>query len=139
MIGNPYRMLLASLMLVGIATACTDQNGVVGANFHLRNDSPLPTWFVLPKEVSREQVSVAITVYEATTSPQWKERFVIRDRKNGRVLQEAMGYANWHPDSEREKAPAGTYPNWVIAEVNGTQDVYEQSESNDLLRIVKKH
>jgi hypothetical protein len=125
-------------MLVGVTTACSDRNGVVGANFHLRNDSSLPTWFVLPKGVSREQVSVAITVYEATTTPQWKERFVIRDRKSGRVLQEAMGYGYWHPDSEREKAPAGTYPNWVIVEVNGTKEVYEQSESHDLLRIVKK-
>lgn len=49
-----------------------------------------------------------------------------------------MGQGYWHPDSEREKAPASTYPNWVIIEVNGIKDVYEQSEHNDLLRVVKK-
>jgi hypothetical protein len=49
-----------------------------------------------------------------------------------------MGYGYWHPDSEREKTPAGTYPNWVVIEVNGMKDTYEQSEANDLLKIVKK-
>jgi len=83
-------------------------------------------------------VSVSITTYEATTTPQWKERFVVRDSKSGRIIQEVIGTGYWHPDSEREKAPAGTYPNWVIIEVNGTKEVYEQSEKNDLLKIVKR-
>jgi hypothetical protein len=83
-------------------------------------------------------VSVTITVYESTTSPQWKEKYVVMDKRSGRVIREALGSGYWHPDSAREKAPAGTYPNWVVAEVNGMQDTYEQSERNDLVRIVKK-
>jgi biotin synthase-related radical SAM superfamily protein len=93
---------------------------------------------VLPAGIARSNVSVAITIYESTTTPQWKERFVMVDKRNGRVIQEAFGSGRWHPDSDREKSPAGTYPNWVIAEVNGTQDNYEQSGRDDLLRIVKK-
>jgi hypothetical protein len=65
-------------------------------------------------------------------------RFVVRDKRNGRIIQKAIGYGYWYPDSEREKAPAGTHPNWSIIEVNGTKEIYEQSEANDLLKIVKK-
>jgi hypothetical protein len=128
---------LLTLALVGLVASC-DRNGVISANFRLREDSPLPSWVVLPAGTTRDEVSVTITTYEATTIPQWKERFVVRDKRSGRIIQEAIGSGYWHPDSEREKAPAGTYPNWVIIEVNGTKDIYEQSEANDLLKIVKK-
>ncbi len=93
---------------------------------------------MLPPGTKRDEVSVTITTYEATTTPRWKEKFQVRDKRNGRIIQEAIGSGYWHGDSEREKAPSATYPNWVIIEVNGTNDIYEQSEANDLLRIVKK-
>ncbi len=131
------KLWLVALALVGLTVSC-DRNGAVGAMLRLRDDSPLPSWVVLPAGVARSDVSVKITAYESTTTPQWKERFVVLDRRSGRIIQDAIGSAFWHPDSEREKAPAGTYPNWVIAEVNGIKDIYEQSERNDLLRIVKK-
>jgi hypothetical protein len=65
---------------------------------------------------------------------------VIRDKRRWffQKIQEELGYGYWHPDSEREKAPAGIYPKWVIIEVKGTKEVYEQSEPNDFLKIVKK-
>src|SRR5438128_771837 len=113
------QQLLIALVLSVIITSCTDRNGVIEAIFRLRDDSPLPSWFVLPTGMSRGQVSVTITDYEAATTPQWKVRFVVRDKKNSRVLQDVMGSGHWHPDSEREKAPAAIYPNWSIIEVNG--------------------
>jgi hypothetical protein len=127
---------LLAVVLVGITVSC-DRNGTISGIFRLREDSPLPSWVVLPPGTTRNQVSVRITTYEATTTPTWKEKFEVRDKKNGRIIQEAMGSGYWHPDSERKKAPTGTYPNWVIIEVNGTNDIYEQSEANDLLKIVK--
>jgi len=87
--------------------------------------------------MSRNQITVTIIQYEATTSPRWRVRFVLKDLR-GRTLKEEIGYGYWHPDSYRERAPAGTYPNWVIMEAGGAKEVYEQSEANDLLRIVKK-
>jgi hypothetical protein len=131
------KLWLVTLALVGLAVSC-DRHGAVSAVFRLRQDSPLPSWVVLPAGVTRDEVGVAITTYEATTTPQWKERFVVRNTKTGQIIQEAMGIGYWHPDSERDKAPAGTFPNWVIIEVNGTKEVYEQSEANDLLKIVAK-
>lgn len=128
---------LLAVALVGLTVSC-DRNGVISAIFRLREDSPLPSWVVLPPGTTRDEVSVTITTYEATTTPKWKEKCEVRDKRSGRIIQQAFGYGYWHPDSEREKAPAGTYPNWVIVEVNGTKEVYEQSESNDLLKIVKK-
>ena len=103
----------------------------------LRDDSPLPSWFLLPNGVSRDEVGVTITEYESTTTPQWKVRFVVRNKKTGRIIQQAIGSGYWHPDSEQQKAPAGTYPNWVVIEVEGTKDVYEQAQPNDLLGIIK--
>ncbi|HWW00251.1 MAG TPA: hypothetical protein VNZ64_11190 [Candidatus Acidoferrum sp.] len=128
---------LFAIVLVGLTVSC-DRNGAVSGIFRLRADSPLPSWVALPSGTTRDSVSVTITTYEATTSPQWKERFVVRDKSTGRIIQEAMGVGYWHPDSDRHKAPAATYPNWVIIEVDGTKEVYEQSEGNDLLRIVKR-
>ena len=128
---------LFTLALIGLVVSC-DRNGVVSAYLRLRADSPLPSWVMLPPGTTRDEVSVSITTYEATTTPQWKERFVVRNKTSGRIIQEVIGTGYWHPVSEREKAPAGTYPNWVIIEVNGTKEVYEQSEANDLLKIVKK-
>ncbi len=128
---------LFAIVLAGLTVSC-DRNGEVSGIFRLRDDSPLPSWVALPPGTTRDAVSVTITTYEATTSPQWKERFLVRDRKSGQIIQEAMGVGYWHPDSERLKAPAATYPNWVIIEVSGTKEVYEQSEANDLLKIVKR-
>lgn len=134
-----YLGALLAFALVGLTVSC-DRNGVVSAYLRLREDSPLPSWVVLPAGITRDQVSVTITVYEATTTPRWKERFVIRDKRRWMfsTIEEQMGEGYWHPDSEREKAPAGTYPNWVIVEVKGTKDIYEHSEANDLVKIVKK-
>lgn len=128
---------LLALVFVGLITSC-DRHGFISGYFRLREDSPLPSWIALPPGTTRDEVSVAITIYEATTTPQTKVRFVVRNKRTGRIIQEAMGIGYWHPDSKREKAPAGTYPKWEIIEVNGTKEVYEQSEFNDLLRIVKK-
>jgi hypothetical protein len=128
---------LFALALVGLTVSC-DRNGSISAIFRLREDSPLPSWVALPPGTTRDEVSVTITTYEATTTPQWKERFVVRNKTSGQIIQEVIGSGYWHPDSEREKAPAGIYPNWVIIEVNGTNEVYEQSEANDLLKIVKR-
>jgi hypothetical protein len=132
------KSLLVIAAVVAVATSCTDRNGTIEAIFRLRADSPLPSWLALPARVNRKDVDVTITDYEATTTPEWKVKFVVRDAATGRRLQEALGRGYWHPDSEREKAPAATYPHWVIIEVNGSKDVYEQSERNDLIKIVKK-
>jgi hypothetical protein len=138
MVCSPVRKhWLLAVVLVGLTLSC-DRNGTISASFRLREDSPLPGWVVLPLGTTRAEVSVAITSYEATTRGTWKEKIAVRDKRNGRIIQEDMGSGYWHPDSERDKAPAGTYPNWVIIEVNGTNDIYEQSEANDLLKIVKK-
>jgi hypothetical protein len=114
-----------------------DRYGTASAIFHLKNDSPLPAWLVIPEGISRDQISVTITEYEATTTERWKVRFVVRDSQ-GHTIQEAVGTGFWHPDSERERAPAATFPNWTIIETRGTKEVYEQSEFTNSLKIVNK-
>ena len=131
---------LIALGLLMTVVSCTYERGVVSGYFGLRDDSPLPSWVVLPKGMSRDQVTVAVTIYEATTTPNWKVRFVVLD-KHRRIfykIQEQMGSGYWHPDSLQRNPPGAVYPNWMIIEVNGIKDVYEQSETNGLLRIVKK-
>jgi hypothetical protein len=111
---------------------------VIGAIFSLSDGSPLPSWFALPSGMSRDQISVTITRYEATTTAAWKMRIVVQDKKTWRVLQRASGYGYWHPSSERERAPAAVYPHWIVIEASGTKEVYEQSAPNNLLKIVNK-
>jgi len=50
-----------------------------------------------------------------------------------------MGRGYWHPESLRQNSPGGNFPNWVIIDVKGTEEIYEQSDGNhqDLVRIVK--
>ncbi|HZM06313.1 MAG TPA: hypothetical protein VFC44_25210 [Candidatus Saccharimonadales bacterium] len=113
---------------------------MVSGIFTLREDSPLPSWFVLPKELRRDQVAVTITEYESTTSNVWKVRVTVRRKHHWifGVIQEHWGTVDWHPDSSRERTPAAEYPNWVVIKIGGTKEVYEQSEANNLLKIVKK-
>jgi hypothetical protein len=128
---------LIAAALVGLTVSC-DLNGPVSGKFRLREDSLLPSWLTLPAGTTRDAVSVTITSYERTGPPTWLVKFEVRDKRSGRIIQKVMGTGYWHPDSEREKAPAGTFPNWIVIEINGMKDVYEQSEFNDLLKIVKK-
>jgi hypothetical protein len=88
----------------------------------------------------RDQVSVAITIYEATATPSWNVRFVVLDKHRWIFykIQEQMGTGYWHPDSLQKNPPGGSFPNWMAIEVNGNKEIYEQSEANGLLRIVKK-
>jgi hypothetical protein len=130
---------LLAVALVALTVSC-DRNGIVSGYFRLRDDSPLPSWVVLPTGTTRDQVSVKITIYEATTTLQWKVRFEIQDKRRWvfKTIQEDFGYGYWHPDSLRKSPPGGTYPNWIVIEAKGTKEVYESSEANDLLKIVKK-
>src|SRR5664280_1211330 len=122
------KLWLLVCAVASLLVSC-DRNGAVRGIFRLREDSALPSWVALSPDAVRDGVNVTITAYEATTTPKWKVKFQVRDKKTGRIIQEVIGSGYWHPDSEREKAPAGTYPNWVIIEVNGTKDIYEQSEA----------
>jgi hypothetical protein len=136
-----FCLILSIVGLVFILwQVCTSCRGIPSAYFRLSDDSPLPSWVVLPAGVNRSQLSVTITVYEATTTPKWKLRFVVRDNSRliFKTIQEETGYGYWHPDSLRKNPPGGSFPNWIIVEVKGTQEVYQQSKLNDLLKIVKK-
>jgi len=127
-------------MFLGLIASCRDQNGIISAAFRLRDDSALPSWFSLPPGMTRDQVSITITDYE-DTAPGWKVRFVIKNKRRWifNTIEERMGHGCWHPESLRQNSPGGTCPNWVIIDVKGTKDTYEQSDCNhrDLLRIVK--
>src|ERR1035437_4992802 len=98
------------LVVLCLAVSCVDRYGVIGAIFRLRDDSPLPCWVVLPPGTTRDEVRVTITRYEATTTPQWKVRFVVRNKRTWWMIQEAIGYGYWHPDSV-EKVTENIYPN----------------------------
>lgn len=137
---NRCKIFIISIFLVGIFTSCSDGYGVISGRFRLRDDSPLPSWLILPKGIDRDQVSVTIIIYEPTSGANTgKARFIVKKKHQFvNTIQEQIGSWRWHPDSLQQKAPANTYPNWIIIEVNGTNDVYEQSALNDLLRVVRK-
>jgi hypothetical protein len=153
------RLLLILVLLGFTAVSCSDRYGVISGIFRLREDSPLPSWLVLPRGMTRDQVNVTIMIYESTyneATSTWnksKVRFIVFKKHRWvsnalnetlnkmwifNKIQEQMGEEYWHPDSLRQNPPGGTYPNWIIIEVNGTKEVYESSEPNDLLGIVKK-
>ena len=133
--------LFVILAILGLTVSCAvDRHGVIGAIFRLRDESPLPAWITLSSGVTRDQVTVTIVRYEEETSSKSKVRFIVRNKRRWifSTIQEKIGEEYWHPDSALVKKPASTYPNWVFIEADGIKEVYEQSERNDLLKIVQK-
>ena len=132
---DPFSALAGVVISALILCSCGEP---ISGVFQLRTNSPLPAFVSsITNGVNATLSKVRIYHYEATTSPKWKVKFVLEDN-NGRTLLEKTGTGNWHPDSLAQGTPAMRRPNWVIIEVDGTRDVYEQSESNNLLIIVKK-
>ena len=124
------RFLFLVLTLSVIFFACS---GCVSGNFKLDPQSRLPAWFHNKNNIPREKLDVDITIYETTTSTDAKVKLIISS--NGKTIEKAEGLYWYHPKSLKKKIPAEP-PNWCIYEINGTQEIYEQREENNILRIV---
>lgn len=127
-------VFLVAIIASAAFDACSP-NGVVSGRFVLDRSSRLPIWFKLPQTVPRDDIAVQITVYEPTTSDQGKVSVSVM--YSNQVLDRAVGVWRWHPESVRSGRPANP-PNWIMCEIRGTVEIYEQAERNDVLRIVDR-
>jgi len=123
-------LFFLALTLSIIVCVCS---GCVSGNFKLDPQSRLPAWFHNKNNIPREKLDVDIIEYETTTSPKAKVKVIISS--NGKTIEKAEGLYWYHPKSLKKKIPAEP-PNWCIYEINGTQEIYEQREENNILRIV---
>jgi hypothetical protein len=122
--------LFLALTLGVIVCVC---NGCVSGNFKLDPQSRLPAWFHNKNNIPREKLNVDITIYETTTSTDAKVKIIISS--NGKIIEKAQGIKRYHPESLKKEFPSEP-PSWKIFEINGTKEIYEQREKNNILRIV---
>jgi len=73
-------------------------------------------------------------MYARTHNDVWE---VIRDTGD-RLVAEAPGSVRDYFDSDPDKRKPTSYPKWMIIKIEGVEEVYEQAEMNDILRIVDK-
>lgn len=124
------RFLFLALTLGVIFYACS---GCVSGEFQLDPQSRLPAWFHNTNHIPRNKLIIDIIEYETTTSTKGRVKVIISS--NGKIIEEAEGLWWFHPKSLKKKIPAEP-PSWCIYEINGTQEIYEQKEKNNILRIV---
>ncbi len=130
---NHYPIYIFAILVGVFLTSCSF---IVSGHFQLDKESPLPIWFKNDAAISRENISVKITSYEAYNYMPGKIKFKIYD-SDGKKLADATGTWEWHPKSLKKiKEGSAGVPNWTIVKVKGTSEVYEQRERNDILKIV---
>ena len=124
---------LAIILGVSLIAGCSF---FVSGNFILDKDSPLPIWFENTNQIPREKTRVKITIYEAYHGVPGKIKIKIYG-PNDKKLAKSTGTWQWHPISLKKiKEGNAEEPIWTIVKVKGTSEIYEQSEQNNILKIV---
>ena len=111
-----------------VLSGCSALRGCVESELELAKTSPLPSWFTLPPQLSREDVRVEMKFY---TNGEVKFGFY---GPNG-LLESEVGQHKWHPIT-LEKG-IDKKPNYSIITVHGVAEVYEQRRQEPLLYIVE--
>jgi hypothetical protein len=109
---------------------------VESGRFVLDEKSKLPVWFDKNHELSRSNYNVEIIIYEEWSNRPGKIKFIIKELNN-KVIDKATGLSEWHPITSKRIENGNAFPpNWSIVRVRGTEEIYEQSELNNILKIV---
>lgn len=95
------------------------------SSFRLAPDSRLPKWFSILSGYDRKDLTVQIYCY---SPPPPFQTYNMKAELLGpppeyHVLDKRVGKSHWHPDSERRGHQS--YPIYVIASVNGIEEVVE--------------
>lgn len=130
---HPINFLFASILLLVVSCGLIESE-----NFELATNSPLPKWFTKPDNIQREKIIVRINTYEAYSSEEGIVTITIQS-SNGSMLKKAKGSWVWHKSSvKKHSAGDRTPPNRIVLKINGTEEIYEQSVDNNILKIITK-
>jgi hypothetical protein len=103
----------------------------LGSQFVLAEDSKLPVWFTNKSNIPRENLEVQIAM-----AGLFPNRIKISIFSDGHVIEKATGTWRWHPKSLKNNPLA--LPEWIIININGTEEIYEHREEDDVQRIVSE-
>jgi hypothetical protein len=104
-----------------------------GSQFVLAEDSKLPVWFKNESNIPREKIEVQIAM-----AGLFPDKIKIAILSEDKVIERAKGTWRWHPASLKKHKHTTGPPNWIIININGTEEVYEQRERNNIQRIVSE-
>ena len=112
--------------------------GLVGlsleSSFDLAPESRFPRWFSIPQGFNRNELMVKIYYYSPLPPYSYDVKAeLIGPLPEFRILERKTGKHRWHPDSERRGYQS--YPGYVIASVNGIEEVIEHKAMGPIFYI----
>ena len=126
---------LSSVLITILIISCSP---FASGNFTLDGESRMPIWFDKHKQFSRENYDIEVVIYEHGFSNYGKVNIIIRDTKRG-VVEKEVGTWKWHPVSSQNIKNGNTSPPlWYVIKIQETEEIYEQTSRNNLLKIVNK-
>lgn len=93
------------------------------SNFRLAPDSRLPKWFYVPPGYSRKDLSVKIYYFTPIISRSSFKAILLGPPPEFKKLDSKIGIHRWHPETERKGYDK--YPSYVIASVDGIEEIIE--------------
>ena len=105
------------------------------SSFKLSEESRLPNWFTIPSKYSRKDLGVEIHYFGKLYGTTFK---AILLGPEGKILDRETGKHQWHPESaEKIKTESGrsALPQYIIAEINGIEEVIEHRERGPIFHI----
>jgi hypothetical protein len=118
------RKVIAIIISAIAFWGCDPRYGMVDSNFKIAQESRLPKWFNIPSSLSRQDLTMDITIY-VTPYEGIIAKMVLRGPgPEYKVLSEKIGHKRQHPLSEKQNY--NEYPHCAIIAVNEVEEVFEQ-------------
>ncbi len=106
------------------------------SNFRLATDSRLPRWFSVPSVYSRKDLSVEIYYYSPMFGKSNFKAVLFGPPPMYNKLGMKIGVHRWHPETERKGHDKS--PTYVIASVDGIEEIIEHRWHNDIFHITDR-
>jgi len=129
-------LLILLLLTASLLTTCHPIIGLFPeSSFVLSEDSRLPKWFEVPKPYSRKDVTVEIHYFINLFGTNFKAILIGPEHKK---LDRETGTQRWHPETLeiiKTKEGRNSRPHYVIAEINGIEEIIEHREKDNIFYI----
>jgi hypothetical protein len=134
-ISRLYRAVLGSVCALAFLSSACNQRiyWLPESNFTLSSDSRLPRWFAIPAGYERKDVTVEIYYYSPPFGKYDFEAVLLGPAPECLQLEHKLGTARWHPESERKGIT--THPGYLIASVDGIEEVMEHRKQEPIFYI----
>ena len=125
-------LLLVALTIVGSAIGC---ELFPESTFELARESRLPKWIILPPRLTRNDVSVTMSLYDSLWGSDVK--IILQDTK-GQTLTKVYGMEKGRGPLYLKHPPQGFppgYPAYEVITINGITDIIEHRKMEPIFYV----